>query len=108
MIVSLISSIVAWQLCYTYNDRLIKGGLNHYDLAVQILQACFFTVNTTFNLAHWFFAFSYLILSYQMELTAKKLPADTQNCRLNTLNILFCLFNVIMPAINWIYTVKGE
>ena len=70
--------------------------------------ACNFTIETTFNLAHWFFAFSYLALSYRMELTAKKLPADTYNCRLNTLNILVCLFNVILPAIVWIYTAKEE
>ena len=43
-----------------------------------------------------------------MELTAAKLPADTHNCRLNTLNILVCLFNVIVPAIYWIYFAIGE
>ena len=62
----------------------------------------------TFNLAHWVLAFTYLVLSYRMELTTKKLPADTHNCRLNTVNILFCLFNVIMPAIYWICFAKGE
>ena len=108
MIVSLIASIVSWQLCYTYTYRNHNGGLNHYDLAVQILQACDFTRITTFNLAHWFFAFSYLTLSYRMELTAKKMPADTHNCRLNTVNILVCLFNVIVTAIYWIYSVKEE
>jgi hypothetical protein len=65
-------------------------------------------MNTTFNLAHWLFAFSYLALSYRMELTAKNLPADTHNCRLNTVNILVCLFNVIVTAIYWINSVKGE
>jgi hypothetical protein len=43
-----------------------------------------------------------------MELTAVKLPADTHNCRLNTLNIVVCLFNVIVPAIVWIYEAKEE
>jgi hypothetical protein len=43
-----------------------------------------------------------------MELTAKKMPADTYNFRLNTLNILVCLLNVIVPAIYWIYVAKRE
>ena len=108
MIVSLIANIFACQLSCTYSYRNLTGGLNHYDLANNILQACDFTLNTTFNLAHWFFAFSYLVLSYRMELTAKKMPEDTHNCSLNTLNILVCLFNVIVPVIVWIYDDKGE
>ncbi len=106
MIISLIARLVVCQLAYTYTYRNLTGGLKHFNLSVQILQACNFTLNTTFNLAHWFFAFSYLVLSYRMEQTAKKLPADTHNCRLNTLNILFCLFSVIVPAIVWIYAAK--
>ena len=75
---------------------------------MQILQACEFTSFTTFDLAHWFFAFSYLVLSYRIELTAKKLPLDIYNCLLNTVNIIVCLFNVVVPAIVWIYNMKGE
>jgi hypothetical protein len=108
MIVSLIADIVVYQLSYTYYVRNYNGDLKHINLANQVLEACNFTAYTTFNLAHWFFAFSYLVLSYRMELTAKKLPADTHNCRLNTLNILVCLFNVILPAIVWIYQAKEK
>jgi hypothetical protein len=108
MIVSLIALIVCYQLLYTSYLRNYNGNINHIDLANQILSACFFTVNTTFNLAHWLFAFSYLVLSYRMELTAKKMPADTYNCRLNALNIIVCLFNVIVPAIYWIYDAKRD
>jgi hypothetical protein len=43
-----------------------------------------------------------------MELTAKKLPEDTFNCFINTVNILVCVFNVVLPAIVWIYYVKEE
>ena len=43
-----------------------------------------------------------------MELTEKKLPEDTYNCCLNAVNILVCVFNVVLPAIVWIYYVKEE
>jgi hypothetical protein len=108
VIVSLIANIVGSQLAYTYTYRNLNGVLNHYDLAVMMLQACGFTSNTTFNLAYWLFAFSYLALSYRMELTAKKLPEDTHNCRLNTVNILVCLLNVIVTVIYWICDVKQD
>jgi hypothetical protein len=84
---------------YTYQDRNIKGDLNHIDLANQILNACSFTLDTTFNLAHWVFAFSYLALSYRLELISKNLPEDTHNCRLNAVNVIVCLINVAIPAI---------
>ncbi len=100
--------MVEWQLGYTYNKKGYKGDLNHYDLAVQMLDACEFTSATTFNLAHWVFAFSYLALSYRLELIAKKLPEDTHNCRFNTVNIIVCLFNMAVSAIVWIYLVKGK
>ena len=60
------------------------------------------TTNTTFNLAHWVFAFSYLALSYRLQLIAKGLPENTYNCHLNTANFLVCLLNVAIPAIVWI------
>ena len=67
-----------------------------------------FAKDSTFNLAHWFFAFSYLVLSNRIELNAKKLPEDTYNCHLNTVNSLLCMFNVAVPAIFWIYYAKEE
>jgi len=38
-----------------------------------------------------------------MELFIHKLPENTYNCPLNTLNYLMCVFNVVVPAIVWIY-----
>jgi hypothetical protein len=67
-----------------------------------------FTTNTTFNLAHWVFAFSYLALSYRLELISKSLPEDTHNCRLNTVNLVVCLVNVAIPAIYWVFNMKEE
>jgi hypothetical protein len=43
-----------------------------------------------------------------MEVTAKKLPADIYKCRIKTLNILFSVLNVAMPAIVWILVALGE
>ena len=108
MILNLVAAIVSWQLWYTYNDRNYNGDLNHLDLANQILSACAFTTNTSFNLAHWIFAFSYLALSYRLELLSKGLREDTHNCRLNTVNAIVCLFNVAIPAIKWVFTMKRE
>ena len=108
MIVSLIASIVYWQLNYTYTDKSNKGDLKNYDLAVQVLLSFSFTTNTTFNLAHWVFAFSYLVLSYQIELTAKNSPKDTYSRRLNIINFLVCLLNVVVTAIYWIYAAKNK
>ncbi len=82
--------------------------LIHSNLFHQFLEASEFISFTAFNLAHWFFAFSYLVLSFRIELTKNKLPEDTYNCRLNAVNIFVCLFNVIVPAIIWIYDIKRE
>jgi hypothetical protein len=43
-----------------------------------------------------------------MELTVNNLPEDTHNCRLKTLNIVVWLYNVVVPAITWIYKAKQE
>jgi hypothetical protein len=67
-----------------------------------------FTTNTTFNLAHWVFAFSYWALSYRLELISKNLPQDTHNCRLNTLNVIVCIINVAIPAMIWVFNMKVE
>ena len=77
-------------------------------LARQILNACNFTANTTFNLAHWVFAFSYLALSYRLELITKDLAENTHNRRLNTVNVIVCLVNVAVPAIYWVFEIKSE
>jgi hypothetical protein len=66
IIVSFVASIIFWQLHYTIWDKHYKQDLNHVDLASHMLQACCFTTYTAFNLAHWFFAFSYLALSYRL------------------------------------------
>ena len=107
MIISLIASIVYWQLAYTFYKA--SEGFYELDLAeINILQSLRFTRNSTFNLAHWFFAFSYLVISYRMEVTAKRLPADTYNCRIYTLNILFSVLNVAMPAMVWFFIAIKE
>ncbi len=67
-----------------------------------------FTLDTTFNLAHWVFAFSYLALSYRLELISKNLPEDTHNCRLNTVNVIVCLINVVIPAMIWLFDSKNN
>jgi hypothetical protein len=108
MILSLVATIILWQLEYTYNDRKYNGNLNHLYLARQILQACAFIANTTFNLAHWVFAFSYWALSYRLELISKNVPEDIHNRRLNTVNVIVCLINVAIPAINWVFIMKKE
>ncbi len=61
-------------------------------------------------MAHWVFAFSYLALSYRLELISKNLPEDTYNCRLNTVNVNFCLINVAITAMVWVFVVidKGK
>jgi hypothetical protein len=84
------------------------GDLNLLKITSQIIQGCVFIAFTTFNLAHWIFAFSYFALSYRLELIAKGLPEDTQNCRLNIANIIVCLFNLVIPAIVWLCRMKGE
>ena len=76
------------------------------DLVNKILGGCFFFADTTFNLAHWFFAFSYLALSFRLELTSKALPGNTHNCSLNTVNITVCVFNVAIPAMVWGFDMK--
>jgi len=63
MIVSMIASIASFQIDYTFNVRRIDGSLDRYKLATNLLLTCYFISNTTFNLAHWIFAFSYFVLA---------------------------------------------
>jgi len=42
-----------------------------------------------------------------MEQIKNNLPEDTYKCRLDTLNILVCLFNVVVPAIVWLFIALG-
>ena len=67
-----------------------------------------FTTKITFNLAHWIFAFSYLALSYRLELISKDLPENTHNRRLNTVNVIVCLVNVAIQAMIWVFDMKEE
>jgi len=53
------------------------------------------------------FAFSYLVLSYRIEQIKNNLPEDTYKCRLDTVNIVVCLFNVVVLAIVWIFYALG-
>ena len=108
MIVTQAAGLALWQLSYTYVDRFFTGHLKHFRHALWITQACTFTTTTAFNLAHWILAFSYFALSHRLELIAKGLPESTHNCRLNTFNVVVCLFNVAVPAIAWAYQMKGE
>ena len=107
MMTSLIANIVGMQLLYTYLNKEYKEDLSHPDLMRQILFTCNFTSNMTFNLAHWVFAFCYLALSYRMELSKKNMPEYSYNYRLNTINILGCLFNIIIPAFVWAFQIKA-
>jgi len=43
-----------------------------------------------------------------MELIKNKLPEDKHDRRLNTLNILVCLLNLLVPALAWIYQDTGD
>ena len=111
MILSLVASIVYYQLIYTHADRYYSGDMKHFQLSKSILNArnvCNFIANTTFNLAHWIFAFSYLALSYRLELISKDLPENTHNCRLNTVNVIVCLVNVAITAMVWVFDTKNE
>ncbi len=63
---------------------------------------------TAFNLALWVFSFSYLALSYRLELISKNLPEVTHNCRIKTVNVIVCLINVAISAIFWVFCNKDE
>lgn len=86
--------------------RSYKGVQNHPELDYQIQEVFYFITYATFNLAHWLLAFVYLVLSYQIELTAKKLPDDQYNYRLNALNIFVCLLNVASPLIECVCDIR--
>jgi len=62
------------QLNYTYKEREYKAEIIHPHVTNNILNGCLFITNSTFNLAHWLFAYSYLVLSYRLEQASKKLP----------------------------------
>jgi len=95
-----------YQLSYTYFDRDYNRDLNRPGFWVQIIYGFGFASLTTFYLAHWVFAFSYLALSYRVELVSKGMPEDTYNRRLNWLNAIVCLVNVAIPAIYWVFGVE--
>jgi hypothetical protein len=100
--------MVMTQLDFTFNNRAYKGVLRNTKLAIKTLEASFYIAEVAFNLAYWFFVFSYLVLSYRIEPITNNLPKDTYNFRLNSFNILVILLNVVMRAIFFIYILKGE
>jgi len=102
MSLNLAGDIVEGQINYTYEDRAYKGDLNRPKLWNWIIDACGFTLETAFYLAHWIFAFSYLALSYRLELASKDQRENAYNCRLNTVNAIVCL---IIIAINAAYEI---
>ena len=106
MIVSQIANITQQQLDYSYFVTANKEDRYLNEFERNMLQACYFISSTTFNLAHWFFAFSYLVLSYQIEITKEKLPEDTFSRLLNALNIVVCIFTLAVQAIIWVFAVK--
>jgi len=74
MITSLIAKITEWQIGTVFAVRKYNEDLNHPNLANMGAEACYFTTCLAFNLAHWFFAFSYLVLSNRIEAVANNLP----------------------------------
>ncbi len=108
MIVSQITAILQNQLSYNFYNRIYKEVLSHQKLDHQILQGFENISYATFNLAHWLFAFSYLVLSYRVELSVKRLPEDIHNCRLNAANVFVCLLNVALPLICWVFNIRKK
>jgi energy-coupling factor transporter transmembrane protein EcfT len=104
MIVAIIAFIADYQLTVMYESAPEKQT----ESDRQIRFAMIFTSDTAYNLAHWFFAVSYFALSFRVELTAKGLPEDTYNCRLHAINILVCLFNVVISAFEWASNIKTD
>lgn len=77
-------------------------------MANALLQGSYFIESMTFNLAHWMFAFSYLVVSCKIELSIYDIPEETYDYRLSFFNITFCLLNVAIPALYWLYYAKEE
>jgi len=74
MILTQVTEIVVYQLFYTQSYRAYNGDQNHNELVQQTMNVCAFISDTTFYLAHWVFAFSYLALSYRLDLVSTRLP----------------------------------
>ena len=64
MIVASLAVLADTQLVYTFSCRYHDGVLENLYSANQTLQACQFIGTIASNLAGWFFAFSYLAISY--------------------------------------------
>ena len=54
MIISQIANITQQQLDFSYFVRASKEDRLINEFEGNMLQACYFTSSTTFNLAHWF------------------------------------------------------
>jgi hypothetical protein len=92
----------SWQKEYKTAKESFEESKSYVDFINQSDKPLMFTYSTSYNLAHWFLAFGYLVVSFRIELKTKNLPEETHNCKLNTVNILVCLFIVVIPAISWI------
>ncbi len=87
---------------YTYFSKQFEGQDINLELFNQVQHAANFLVISTFNLAHWLFAYNYWALSCRVELIKNRMSPDLYNCRLNTLNIAVSLINVLIPAAYWV------
>lgn len=108
MIISQVSSIIGYQLDYTFNNKSLNDDLNNIYAASQLIEASFFIASVSFNAGHWFFAYSYLVLSFQIELITNEMRADTYSRQLNFLNAIVIIFIVVVPAIAWIYDIRQK
>ena len=61
--------------------------------------AGFFISDSTFNLAHWLFAFNDWALSWRLDLIKENKPRDSHDCMLNTVNIFFSFVNFLTPTV---------
>ena len=103
MIVFQIANIIGAQLEYTlFNKLLINEKTINIELYNQLIMASQFLIITTFNLAHWFFAYNYWALSWRIDLVSDRMPAEAYNFRLKIVNIMVCLLTVLMPVIEWL------
>ncbi len=87
---------------------MLKLRSKLFPLVIQILNACSFTTKTSFNLAHWISRLFTWLSYYRLELISKALPTDTNNCHLNTVNVIVCLVNIVIPAMVWELNMKEE
>lgn len=101
MILFWISLIATYQAEYLALLQFSKGVEDLRPYAQSYMVAQFLNV-VLFNQAHWFFAFKYWVTSWNVELTKKRMSPNTYDTRLQAVNIVVTLTNVILAAIDWI------